>query len=56
MFDHFATLCMKELNSYDPKQEWKHVIYLDANNLHGYAISKLPPRSGLKWIDLKSLT
>ena len=29
----------KYLKSYDPKEESKHVIYLDANNLYGYAIS-----------------
>ena len=29
----------KYLKSYDPKQEWKHIIYLDANNLCGYAKS-----------------
>ena len=30
----------KYLKSYDPKQESKHIIYLDANNLYGYAMSK----------------
>ena len=41
------------MNSYDPKQESKHIIYLDANNLYGYAMSKFFPKRGLKWIDLK---
>ena len=41
------------LKSYDPKQESKHIVYLDANNLYGYAISKFLPTSGLKWIDPK---
>ena len=27
------------LKSYDPIQESKHIIYLDANILYGYAIS-----------------
>ena len=40
------------LKSYDTKQESKHIIYLDANNLYGYAISKFIP-TGLKWIDPK---
>ena len=31
----------------------RHTIYLDANNLYGYAISKFPPSSGFKSIDLK---
>ena len=29
----------KYLKSYDPKQEYKHIGYLDANNLYGYAMS-----------------
>ena len=29
----------KYLKSYNPNQESKHIIYLDANHLHGYAIS-----------------
>ena len=36
----------KYFKSYGLKQESKHVIYLDANNLYGYA-------SGFKWIDPK---
>ena len=43
----------KYLKSYDPKQEWKHIVYLDANNLCGYAISKFLPTDGFKWIELK---
>ena len=31
------------LKSYDPKQESKHITYLDANNLYGYVMSKLLP-------------
>ena len=42
----------KYLKSYDPKQESKH-IYLDANNLYGYALSNFCPTSGFKWIDPK---
>ena len=45
----------KYLKSYDPKQESKHVIYLDANNFYGYAMSKFLPKSRFKWIDLKEL-
>ena len=30
----------KYLKSYDLKQKSKHIIYLDANNLYGYAMSK----------------
>ena len=30
----------KHLKSYDPRQETKHIIYLDTTNLYGYAMSK----------------
>ena len=38
---------------YDSKQGAKRVIYLDANNLYAYAMSKFLPTSGCKWIDPK---
>ena len=41
----------KFLNSYGPKQESRHIISLDANNLCDYAISKFLATSGFKWID-----
>ena len=40
----------KYLKSYYPKQESKHIIYVDANDLFGYAVSKFLPTSGFKWI------
>ena len=43
----------KYLKYYDPKQESKHIIYLDANNFYGYAMSKFFPTNGFKWIDPK---
>ena len=38
----------KYLKFYNPKQESKHIIYLDANNLYGHAMSKFLPTSGFK--------
>ena len=38
----------KYLNPYSPKQESKHIIYLDANNLYVCAMSKFIPASGFK--------
>ena len=43
----------KYLKSYDLKPESKHIIYLDPNNLYGYAISKFLPTNGSKQIDPK---
>ena len=43
----------KYLKSYDSKQESKYIIYLDANNSYGYAMSKFILTSGFKWVDPK---
>ena len=42
----------KYLKSYDPNKN-QNIIFLDANNLHGYAMSKFLPTSGFRWIDPK---
>ena len=46
----------KYLKSYDPKQESKHIKYLDAINLYGYEMFKFLPTSGFQWIDPKEFT
>ena len=43
----------KYLKYFNLKQESKHIIYLDANNLHGDAMSRFLPSSGFKRIDRK---
>ena len=43
----------KYLKSYDPKQESKHIMYVDANNVYSYMMSKFLLTSGLKWVDPK---
>ena len=43
----------KYLKPFDPKQESKHIIYLDANNLYHDAMSKYLATSRFKWIDQK---
>ena len=43
----------KNLKSCDPRQESKHIIYLGANNLYRFAMSKFLPTSGFKCIDPK---
>ena len=40
----------KYLKSYNPKKESKHVIYLGANNLYDYAMSKFRLASRFKWL------
>ena len=43
----------KYLKSYNPKQKSKHIIYLDTNNLYGFAMSNFLPINSFKRIDLK---
>ena len=43
----------KYLKSHHPKQESKHIAFLDANNFYGYAESKPLPTDRFKWIDPK---
>ena len=43
------------LKSCDPKQELKHIVYLDENTLYGYAMSKVLLTTGFKCIDSKDV-
>ena len=47
-FNRYSKVSNKYLKSYDPKQESKYIIYIDANNLFGYGMSKFLPTSGFK--------
>ena len=35
---------------FDPAEETKFILYLDANNLYGWAMSKQLPTSAFKWM------
>ena len=50
IFNRYSEANKKHLRLYDLKQESKHIIYLDVNNLYGYAISKFLPTSGFKLV------
>ena len=45
----------KYFKYYDPKQESKHITYLNANNLYGCAMPEFLLKSGFKWVDPKEL-
>ena len=47
----FSEANHKYLNNYDPKKPSKHILYLDANNLYGWAMSKPLPYKNFKWIN-----
>ena len=46
--DRCSKANIKYLKSYDPKQESKHIIFLEANDLYGYAMSNFFSTSGFK--------
>ena len=43
---------MKCYNAYKPN---KYIAYLDANNLHGWAMSQYLPYSEFKWLNQKEI-
>ena len=51
---YISKRCSKSSNRYlkyfEPKQNPNHIIYLDTNNLYGYAMSKFLATSEYKWI------
>ena len=44
---------IKYMQSYDDKKPSKYTMYLDANNLHGWARSQYLPYSGFKWLKIQ---
>ena len=44
--------CMKE---YDEKAPSKYIMYLDANNLYGWAMSQYLPTGGFRWMTEKQI-
>ena len=42
------------INGYDQKMKTSWLLYLDANNLYGWAMSQLLPIDGFEWVDLDS--
>ena len=45
----------KCMQSYNDKKPRKFVVYLDANNLYGWAMSQYLPYSGSEWLNQKEL-
>ena len=45
----------KYMKDYNPSLPSKHIIYLDANNLYGWAMSKKLPTHGFKWMEQTQL-
>ena len=47
----YATANNKYIPNFNPKQIISYLMYLDANNLYGYAMIKKWPIDSFKWID-----
>ena len=47
----YAEANNKYINNYDKNKESSYLVYLDANNLYGYAMSKKLPIRNFKWLD-----
>ena len=46
----------KYMKSYDEKAPSKYIMYLDANNLYGWAMSQALPTGGFKWLTEKKIS
>ena len=45
----------KYMKEYDEKAPSKYIMYLDANNLYGWAMSQYLPTDGFKWLSPKQI-
>ena len=45
----------KHVEGYDPMQVSKYLLYLDANNLYGWAMSQMLPCRGFEWMSPNEL-
>ena len=45
----------KYMKEYDEKEPSKYIMYLDANNLYGWAMSQYLPTGGFKWLSQKQI-
>ena len=47
----YAEASNKYMKIYDKNKESSFLMYVDANNLYGWAMSKKLPKDGFKWVD-----
>ena len=45
----------KYMKEYDEKAPSKYIMYLDANNLYGWAMSQYLPTGGFRWMTQKQI-
>ena len=56
IFNKHSKANNKYLDDYNPDEENKYIIYLDANNLYGEAMSHKLPISGFEWFPVDLMT
>ncbi|MFN9941185.1 MAG: hypothetical protein ACK56I_17070, partial [bacterium] len=56
IFDKHSKAKNQYINAYNPDEESKYIIYLDANNLYGEAMSHKLPISGFEWFPADLMT
>lgn len=52
--NRFAEANNKYLKEYDPKRETNYLMYYDANNLYGWAMSQPLPYGDFRWVSVNS--
>ena len=53
--NRYGTANNKYMKEYDEKAPSKYIMYLDANNLYGWAMSQYLPTGGFKWLTEKQI-
>ena len=48
----YAKANNKYMNNYDKRKITSHLMYLDANNLYGWAVIQKLPVNGFKWVEM----
>ena len=51
----FSKANNKDMQFYEDKKQSKYIMYFDANNLYGWAMSQYLPYSGFKWLNQKEI-